>query len=301
MSGRRLVLSWPEGEAFGQRLARALGCDHAVVATRRFPDHETYLRLPPSLAGTEVVLNCTLADPDPKLAPLLFAADTARDLGAARVGLVAPYLAYMRQDRRFEAGEAITSRSFARVLSASVDWLVTADPHLHRFASLDELYPIPSSVVRAAPLLAGWICENVERPLLVGPDAESRQWVAQAAATMGAPFAVLEKTRRGDREVELVLPDLTAHRGLTPVLIDDVAASGHTLIEAARLLAEAGFAQPCCAVTHALFAGDAFEKLRTVTADIVSTDSIPHPTNRIELAPAFAAAVCAMLADRQKP
>lgn len=198
MSGRRLVLSWPEGEAFGQRLARALGCDHAVVATRRFPDHETYLRLPPSLAGTEVVLNCTLADPDPKLAPLLFAADTARDLGAARVGLVAPYLAYMRQDRRFEAGEAITSR-FARVLSASVDWLVTADPHLHRFASLDELYPIPSGVVRAAPLLAGWICENVERPLLLGPDAESRQWVAQAAATMGAPFAVLEDEAGGPR------------------------------------------------------------------------------------------------------
>ena len=296
-----LVLSWPEGEAFGLRLAAALGCDHAVIATRHFPDGESYLRLPADLGGLDVVLNCTLADPDPKLAPLLFAADAARDLGAARVGLVAPYLAYMRQDRRFEAGEAITSRSFARVLSGAVDWLVTVDPHLHRFASLGEIYSIPATAVRAAPLLAQWVQARVERPLLIGPDAESAQWVAEVARSIGAPCAVLEKTRHGDLEVELGLPDLSGYAGRTPVLIDDVASSGRTLIEAAGLLRQAGFAPPFCAVSHALFAGDSFDRLKEVSAGIASTDSVAHPSNVVHLASALAQAVRATLASHRLP
>jgi ribose-phosphate pyrophosphokinase len=83
--------------------------------------------------------------------PLLFAADTARDLGARRIGLVAPYLAYMRQDIRFHAGEAVTSRTFAAILSRHLDWLVTVDPHLHRYHELSEIYRIPTQVVHAAP------------------------------------------------------------------------------------------------------------------------------------------------------
>ena len=66
--------------------------------------------------------------------PLIFAAATARELAAAKIGLVAPYLAYMRQDRRFNPGEAVTSRQVAGLLSSAFDWLVTVDPHLHRYS-----------------------------------------------------------------------------------------------------------------------------------------------------------------------
>jgi phosphoribosylpyrophosphate synthetase len=84
------------------------------------------------LTSRTVVLACSLARPDEKTLPLLFAADAARDLGAAKVLLAAPCLAYLRQDRRFHAGEAVTSRSYAALLSRAFDALVTADPHLHR-------------------------------------------------------------------------------------------------------------------------------------------------------------------------
>ena len=76
------------------------------------------MRIDTPVRGRCVVLAGSLHQPDEKTLPLLFAADAARELGAAQVGLVAPYLAYMRQDRRFEPGEAVTSRSYARLLSA---------------------------------------------------------------------------------------------------------------------------------------------------------------------------------------
>ena len=80
--------------------------------------------------------------PNEEVLPLLFAAATARELGVPSVGLVSPYLAYMRQDRRFKPGEAVTSREVAKLLSDAVDWLVTVDRHLHRYGSL-EIYRIP--------------------------------------------------------------------------------------------------------------------------------------------------------------
>lgn len=278
-----IVLSLPDDAAFGQALAGALGVEHAQLSWRHFPDGESHVTLPESLAGRWVVINCTLARPDPKLAPLLFVADTARDFGATQVGLVAPYLAYMRQDRRFHAGEAITSRTFARVLSSAFDWLATVDPHLHRFDSLDELYTIPSRVVHAAPLLGRWIAENVGNPLILGPDAESQQWVSEVAAGIDAPYAVFTKTRLGDRQVRIDPPDLSCYAGCQPVLVDDIVSSGRTLIEATRHLVIAGFAKPVCAVTHALCSQDAYADLARSVASIVSSDTVPHPTNAISV------------------
>lgn len=110
---------------------------------RSFPDGETYLRFESPVEGRRVAIVCTLDRPDGKFLPLAYAARTATELGAESVGLVAPYLAYMRQDRRFQAGEALTSDIFASLISREFDWLVTVEPHLHRRKSLSEIYGIP--------------------------------------------------------------------------------------------------------------------------------------------------------------
>ena len=134
-----LIYAWPGREALAMALADTLAGDIGTLELRQFPDGETYVRLVTSPARRDVVLACGLEDPDRKCTGLYFAATTARELGARSVGLVTPYLAYMRQDARFNDGEAIASRAFGRWLSATVDWLVTLDPHLHRHASLDEV------------------------------------------------------------------------------------------------------------------------------------------------------------------
>lgn len=278
-----LVIPMPGNEAMAASLSSTLHADLGAIETRRFPDLETYLRIASDVAGRNVVIVCTLDRPDGKLLPLVFAAEAARDLGARGVGLVAPYLAYMRQDRRFNSGEAITSKSFARLLASTFDWLVTVDPHLHRYASLDELYAIPSSVVRAAPDLAEWIRAHIDRPLVIGPDSESEQWVSDVASRAGCPYAVLSKRRLGDRRVEIALPDVSIFSGRTPVLVDDIASSARTMIEACRKLTAAGLPAPVCAAIHALFSPESHQALQEVASNIVTTNTVVHETNRIDL------------------
>ena len=290
------TIAMPGDEPLAAALGERLQASTAALEYRRFPDGESYMRIRDALDGAPVALISRLDRPDPKIPALLFAADLARDLGASAVGLVAPYLPYMRQDIRFHPGEALTSASFARWISTHFDWLITVDPHLHRYASLDEIYSIPSEVVPAAPALADWIVANVDQPVVIGPDAESAQWVEAVAAHRDLPWQVMRKQRLGDHEVRVAAPDLTGLQRHTPVLVDDIAASGATLARAAELLVEAGLPQPRCVVVHGLLADRSRATLEAVGIDtLVCTDSVAVDEGIIALAPLLAPAIGRML------
>lgn len=286
------VISLPGSEACAERIAERLGAPRCGLESRRFPDGETYLRVLDDMNDRDAVIVAQLCDPDPQIPGLLFLADALRELGANTVGLVAPYLPYMRQDTRFLPGEAITSRSFAKLVSAAFDRLVTVDPHLHRHRSMDELYGIAAAVVPAAPAIAAWVQTQVARPHLIGPDEESAQWVSEVAALVGCPHSVFLKQRLGDREVRLTLPDMQALGGHTPVLVDDIISSGHTLAAAIRRLLEMGFAAPVCVGVHAVFSGDATVLLHNAgAARVVTCNTLRHPSNAIDVSGALAEAV----------
>jgi len=278
------VVSLPGSEPCGDSIAHRLGASRCRLESRRFPDGEIYLRVADEVEGQHVAVVAQLRDPDPQLPGLLFLADALRELGAASVGLVAPYLPYMRQDIRFHPGEVVASRSFAKLLSTAFAWLVTVDPHLHRIASLDAIFGIPTAAVSSAPAIAAWVQTQVERPHLVGPDEESMQWVSEVAALAGCPYTVLSKHRSGDRSVELTLPDLRALRGRTPVLVDDIISSGQTMATTVARLRAEGLAAPVCVGVHAVFSGDALARLQAAgAARIVSCNTLPHPSNAIDL------------------
>lgn len=293
-----LVVPLPGNEALASRIASGLGGELGQLETRSFPDGETYLRFQVDPRGRDLVLVCTLDRPNPKFLPLVFAAAAGRELGAMRIGLLAPYLSYMRQDRRFHDGEAVTSTYFARLLSSSVDWLITVDPHLHRHGSLAEIYSIPSRVVHSAPLIADWIAQNERAPFIIGPDIESEQWVAEVAARAGAPYRVLRKERRGDRDVEITIPDLHEFRERRPVLVDDIVSSGRTMIETARQLKAQGMQAPVCIAVHALLSAEANRALLELAGRVVSTNSVPHETNGIDLSSLLVEQVSGLLGDQ---
>ena len=289
---RPVLFALSGSEALAQPLSAALDAEVGTIEHRQFPDGETYLRVVSDVSDREVILLSSLDHPDAKLLPLLFAADTARDLGARRIGLVAPYLAYMRQDIRFHAGEAVTSRSYAALLSTAFDALATADPHLHRYHALDEIYRIPTRVVHTAPLIARWVAAQVERPLLIGPDSESEQWVAEVAAAAGAPWTVLQKIRRGDRDVEVSLPDVSAWQDRQPVLVDDIVSSARTMIQAVASVRRVGLPAPLCIGVHALFAPGAYEELlASGPARVLTCDTVPHASNEISVVEPLARAL----------
>lgn len=278
-----IVLGFPDYRAPAQRLADKAGIDYADIQVHRFPDGESLVRLPGSLPPA-VVICTSLDEANRRLIELELAAATAVRLGVKSLTLVAPYLCYMRQDVAFHPGEAISQRIIGALLARHFDTVITVDPHLHRTAHLADAIPVTQAIaLTAAPVIAEWLKAREVEPLLIGPDEESEQWVSAIAAPGGLEFGVARKTRLGDNEVRIELPE-RSYGGRDVVLVDDVASTGHTLAEAARQIAASGAASVSVVVSHALFVGDALDSLRNAgVSDICSTDSVLHESNRLHL------------------
>lgn len=277
--------------ALATALASRLEIPTASLEMRQFPDGESYFRIEEPIAECHALILANLHHPDNHTLPVLLLADTLRDLGASRITLIAPYLPYMRQDQRFKAGEGVTSRYYAAMLSSHFDGLVTIDPHLHRYSSLDEIYSIPSRVEHAAGSIAAWIAKNVDKPVLIGPDAESEQWVAAVAQMVDLPYTVLAKIRRGDHDVEVSVPEIRRWRKHTPVLVDDIISSGHTMLETLEQLDRLSLDRAVCVGVHAVFDRQAAASLIAAAARVVTTNSIPHETSEVDIANVLASGV----------
>ncbi|TXD34545.1 ribose-phosphate pyrophosphokinase [Lujinxingia vulgaris] len=281
---KALIVAAPSDRPLAEHVAAHLDAELARVEVRAFPDEETYVRIDSEVADRHVIIVANLVRPNARILPALFLAETARELSPASIGLATPYLPYMRQDARFEPGEGLTSQYFGSLISRSFDWLVTIDPHLHRYQSLDECYAIPSKVAESAGPIARWIAENVERPLVVGPDEESFQWVSAVAQRAGLPSVIMDKIRHGDRDVQVTGAGLPPWTDQTPVILDDIISTGRTMVETVRLLREAGLKPPVCVGVHALFVGDAYQILRGAGVErVVTCNTVSHLSNEIDV------------------
>lgn len=279
-----IVFSLRGQEWAGARLANELAADIGTFSIRQFPDGETYVRGDSNCDGRNAVLYANLCRPNSQIMPLLFAARAMRVMGARRLILVTPYLPYMRQDARFQPGEVITSRVFASLISRTVDGLVTVDPHLHRLLELNEIYSVPTVAERGAPTVANWIHQHIVKPLIVGPDSESEQWVREVASMAKAPHVVLSKTRRGDGEVSITVPPLKTWQHHTPVLVDDIISTAGTMIETITHLKNAGYRSPVCIGIHGLFSGSAYADLQAAgAAAVITCNTVEHSTNAIDV------------------
>ncbi len=287
----RLILGFPEYREPAQQLAGHAGIPYRDIELHRFPDGESRVRLPDKLPE-KVIICRSLDNPNHKLVELLLAAATARELGASELTLVAPYLCYMRQDKAFHAGEAISQRIIGKQLAQWFDAVVTVDPHLHRVHSLSEVIPNTSTVtLTAAKPIADFIGNAYADPLLIGPDEESEQWVAAVARMQGLEYLIGRKQRHNDYSVEISLPaSACADRDL--ILLDDVASTGRTLEFTAHALQAYKPASISAVITHAMLVNDALERLKNAgVMQVWSTDSIPHSTNAIPLTRLLGAAL----------
>lgn len=287
-----LLLHFADEAQPASRLAESLGLPLAEISRHRFPDEELRLTLP-FAADTRLpdtlVLYRSLDRPNDKLVELLLLARHARQLGIGKLILVAPYLAYMRQDIAFNPGEIVSQTIVGGFLGELFDAVITVDPHLHRIERLQQAIPIEQAIALSGAMrLADLVADKIDNPLLMGPDAESLQWVESAAQAHGFDYAVCTKVRSGDTQVAIQLPDMDV-RGRAVVLMDDVASSGRTIAGAAEQLLAAGAASVDVAVTHALFAGDALDVIKAAgVGEVWSTDCIAHPSNAIAMAPLLA-------------
>jgi ribose-phosphate pyrophosphokinase len=271
------VVSLPGAQGAATRIAERLAAPCSQLVSWNFAGREAH-RLATDIAGRDVAVVAQLRDADAALTNLLFSAGALRQLGAARIGLVAPYLPSLRSDG-------------ARWVSKAFDWLVTVDPPLQGARSLDDVLPMASALVPSAPALAAWVQTRVLQPYLLGPDPQRSRWLSQVAALAGCPHAAL-RIRDDELAAEPLLPDLHVLRGHTPVLIDAAIADAQAMVHAVRRLLALGFAAPVCVGVHAVFAGDAEARLRSAgAARIVTCNTLPHPSNAIDVTGAVAEAI----------
>ncbi|MEM2238864.1 MAG: ribose-phosphate diphosphokinase [Candidatus Bathyarchaeia archaeon] len=285
------ILSGPSSVKLAENISVELKIPLVKVQFKRFPDGEFYFRLLESIEGEVLLIVQSLPPPqDQHILELIYMLETCRELGARRLIVYAPYLAYSRQDRRYLSGEAVSSKILAQSLErAGASELYTVD--IHNLGVLDY-YHIPAYNLTAADeIIRYFLAKGVERPLVVAPDDEEaalkRAEVAAKAA--GTDYDWLEKQR--DRYTgEIVTAEKTLNvSGRDAVIIDDIISTGGTAANAARILKKQGARRVYVGVTHALLAENALGRLREAgIEEVVGTDSIPGPVSKITTAPIIA-------------
>ncbi len=281
----KIIFALPGNEKLTENLSRLTGYITGSLVIRHFPDNESYVRVVSDVSGKEAILICTLHKPDDKLLPLFFLCRALKTSGAKKITLVAPYLAYMRQDKKFKPGEAVTSEYFAQFVSSFVDELITIDPHLHRRHSMSEIYSIPCRVLHSSKLISDHIRTKIKNPVLIGPDSESEQWVSEIAQRISAPFVIFKKKRLGDETVHITLPQFEKYKNKTPVLVDDIISTAKTMIETIKHLKAIGMTSPLSIGVHGVFAGHAYKDLKDAgSLEVITCNTVIHESNRINIA-----------------
>jgi len=248
----------------------------------RFPDGECYVRIDTPIKGKEVVL-VQNTYPDGNLVEHLLLQDAIREGGPSQFIAVVPYFGYSRQDKAFKPGEGISSRILGESLSRLPDRLITIDIHT---TAIFQWFDGAGVNVTAMPLLGKHLrTRGVD--LILSPDKGSIDRAGQAARAAGVDFDFFNKSRLSGSEVSIEDKPLDV-KGRTVAIVDDIIATGGTMVTAAKLIKEKGAAKVIAACTHGLYTSNAQERLAPVFDEVLSTDTLFSQTSRLSAAPAVA-------------
>ena len=288
---KKVIFGGTNSQDLARKVARRLKAPYANLIVTRFPDGETNLRLPLDVKGKEVVLiESMYPNPDLIMMETIFASRTAKELGAKKVTIVAPYLAYMRQDKRFHPKECKSNTIMSALLTCG-DRILTIDPHLHRISNLKEIFRIPAKRLSANDVIAKYIKKNIKNEVIVGPDSESYQWAEAIAEKIHMHATVLRKKRYTARHVKIVVKPGVKFKGKNVVIVDDIISTGHTMIEPIKQIKKMGAKKIYCIGVHGLFVEGALQMLKKLGAIVVTTNTIQNPTSKIDMSETIAKAL----------
>jgi len=264
----------------------------------RFRDGEINLQVRETVRGSECfVIQPTCPPVDSNLMELLVMIDALKRASAKSVAAVIPYYGYARQDRKNKPRDPICAKLVANLLvAAGADRVLTMDLHA---GQIQGFFDIPVDNLKAMPILADYLKKkNLGDIVVVSPDVGGVARAREFSERLHAPLAIMDKRRPRPNQAEImhVIGDVA---GRVAILIDDIIDTGGTIIKAAEALLAEGAREVYAAATHAVFSGDAYERLnRSVLKEIVVTDTIPLPPERcngkvrvLTVAPLFAQAI----------
>jgi len=288
LPGVMKVVAGPSATALAAAVAGILTVPVIPVTLEKnsggFPDGEVYVRLGAEVRGdTVAVMQSTLGDRN--LVELLLIQDAVREAGAAKVVTLVPYFAYARQDKVFEAGEALSVRAMARAIGGGTDRVLTVGVH-----NRDSLrhFPCPAEDVSGMPAVARYLVDR-RLEVIVAPDDGAAHHAEEVARHLKIPWDALEKTRIDALTVRLTAKKV-AVAGKRVGIVDEVISTGGTVAAAVKELRTQGATHVSVACLHGLFAGNALERLKGCD-DLACSDTLPGPQTKFSVAPEIAAAL----------
>ena len=279
-----LIVSCSHGKHLGKLITTKLKAQHSYLIVGKFPDDELYLRFGVSLKNKAVTLvQSFYKNISDCIIEVLLAAKTASELGAKKVILVAPYFPYLRQDKRFHTGEAISQSIIGDLFGKYFNTVYLLDPHLHRRFKLNQIFNVKALKLTSNSLIAKYIKEHVKNPVIIGPDEESYKWARNVANILNVESRILKKKRLSSYHVEIKLNKKIDLENKNAVIVDDIVSTGHTILETAKILKKLGAENIYCICVHGIFANDALKKLHKAGIKDVSTNTIPNKVAKIDV------------------
>ena len=277
MNGELAIFSGNANPGLAKNICRALNVRLGNALVGRFSEGEIRVKINENVRGKDVFLvQPTCPPPNESLMELLILLDAFRRASARRITAVVPYYGYARQDRKDQPRVPITAKLVANLITtAGADRVLTMDLHAGQIQGffdlpLDHLYAINVFVdyVRKHP-------RQFENLVIVSPDVGGIKMARAYAKRLGVPLAIVDKRRVSPEAAEAmnILGDV---QGKTALLVDDLIATGSSVVEAAQALRKAGAKTVTGAITHPVLSGPALTRIhRSPLKQLLVTDTIP--------------------------
>jgi len=277
--GPLLLLAGRSNRPAAAEIGEIIGKSPDGATIRQFADGEIFVRIDRNARGRDVFIVQSTNAPAENILELLLLLDAARRASAARVTAVIPYFGYGRQDRKDQPRVAIGAKLVANlIVAAGADRVISIDFHQHQ---IQGFFDIPVDHLYAAPVLTKYFRDlDLQDLVVVAPDVGSAKMARGFGKRLGASFAIIDKRRpkANQSEVLNVVGDVA---GMNCLLVDDMVDTAGTLTNAVHALKERGAKAVYCAATHALFSGEAVDRLRDAPMEeMVVTNTIAIPEEK---------------------
>jgi len=262
-----------------KNIAKFLKTELSSADITEFSDGETRVKINDDVRGKDVfILQSTCAPTNNNYMELFITIDALKRASAGRITAVIPYFGYARQDRKDQPRVPISAKLIANLLTASgVDRVVTLDLHAHQ---IQGFFDLPLDHIYAVNVFIDYFKDKIKNPVIVSPDAGGAKMASGYAKRLNCDMAIVDKRRIDDRNTEAlhVLGDV---EDKDAIIVDDIIATGGSLVKAAEAIKKQGAKRVFAAITHGVLSGPALERIAdSQLEELYITDSIPQPNDK---------------------
>ncbi len=276
-----IVFGLEKSAGLAWEVAKVLGAEQGKIEVKWFPDDECYMRVQSRVKNQEVAVIASIRSSD-DFVSLLLTLDALRGAGARLIHTVTPYLAYMRQDKIFKEGEALSARMILRMLDELSDDITTVNCHFLDESGLHVFHDVNLRNLDAIPIIVEYFGSKVKNPLVIAPDAGSLAYAKRAAQLLDCEFNHLQKKRLSGEEV--VIKDKTIDaKGRDVIILDDIISTGGTILNACKVIRSWRPSSINVGCVHGLFL-NGFDQFSDVVDRLVCTNSLETPLSKVSVA-----------------